>query len=59
MFDGVLRFDTRVDTNGFRNGLRNINSQTNGISKSFGKLKGVIARTLGVAALISFGKKLY
>lgn len=57
MYDGTLRFDTRIDNVGFLNGIRQLRNQTNSLSNSFASLKGKIAAAFSVATIVAFSKE--
>lgn len=55
--DGYLNFDTQIDTKGFNQGTKNVNSGLSGMKSAFGKLGKVIGATFAVSSLVNFGKQ--
>ena len=56
-YDGSLKFDTKIDTNGFNQGTNTIQNSISGLKSSFLKLGATIAAAFGVRALVNFGKE--
>lgn len=54
--DGSIIIDTRINSDGFNNGIRNIRNQTNGLTKAVVRLGTAIGSTFAIASLINFGK---
>lgn len=55
--DGTVLLDTRIDTKGFQDGMKSINSQTGSMISAFGKLGKTIASAFAIKQIIQFGKK--
>lgn len=55
MVDGSLNFDTRIDTDGFDKGTRDISGMLDSFRSAIGKLGTAIAAAFSVKALVDFG----
>ena len=55
--DGYLNFNTRIDTDGFQKGIKNVEGSARGFEKTLGKLGSKLKVALSVAAVAAFGKK--
>ena len=55
--DGAVYIDTLINTNGFDQGMNNIEKRMGGLSNAVKKLGGVIATAFAVDALVDFGKE--
>jgi uncharacterized coiled-coil DUF342 family protein len=55
--DGSLKFDTKIDTDGFERGTNTIKSQANGLKSTIISLGKTMAVVFGVRQLIRFGKQ--
>lgn len=55
-YDGSIRIDTRIDTNGFNAGTKNITRGLNGITASLGKLAVAAGLAYLTAQMVGFGK---
>lgn len=56
-FDGSIRIDTKMDTNGFNAGTRAITSGLQSITHSLGGVAKAVGIAFGVGALIRFGQE--
>ena len=56
-YDGVLNFNTKVDTDGFNKGTRSMSSSLSSLKSSILKVGAAIGVAFGVAKLIQFGKQ--
>ncbi len=56
-YDGSLKFDTKIDTDGFTRGTNTIKSQANGLKKMLAGLGKAMIAAFSVVALINFGKQ--
>lgn len=56
-YDGSIRIDTRVNTDGLNAGTRRISSGLTGIASSLKGLAAAAGLAFGVAAIINFGKE--
>lgn len=54
--DGYLNFNTKVDTDGFEKGIKNVESSAKGFGTTLDKLGGKIKAAFSVAAVAVFGK---
>lgn len=54
--DGSLIFDTRVDSNGFNRGLRNITGSIGSLRSMLGGLASAISIAFSITAVVNFGK---
>ncbi|MEF2918852.1 MAG: hypothetical protein U0O22_00085 [Acutalibacteraceae bacterium] len=54
--DGSLIFDTRVDSNGFNRGVRNITGSIGSLRSMLGRLASAIGIAFSVTAVVNFGK---
>lgn len=54
--DGYLNFDTRVDTNGYNRGVKNISNSLGGLRSSLAKVGLAIGAAFSVKAVVDFGK---
>lgn len=55
-YDGSLRFDTKIDTNGFTKGTNTIKSQANGLKSTLAGLGRAMVAAFSVVAILNFGK---
>lgn len=56
--DGYLNFDTKIDTDGFEGGIKDINGHVKSFESTLGKVGKQIKTAFNVAAVVTFGKKL-
>lgn len=54
--DGSLKFDSKVDTSGFKKGTKEINQSSNSMMSSVKKLGVAIGIAFGVTSIIGFAK---
>lgn len=54
--DGYLNFDTKIDTDGFDDGLKDVNRHVNGFSSALGGLGRTIKTAFNTAVIAAFGK---
>lgn len=54
--DGYLNFDTKIDTDGFDDGLKDVNRHVKGFSSALGGLGRTIKTAFNTAVIAAFGK---
>ena len=54
--DGYLNFDTKIDTDGFDDGLKDVNRHVKGFSSALGGLGRTIKTAFNTAMIAAFGK---
>lgn len=54
--DGYLNFDTKIDTDGFDDGLKDVNRHVKGFSSALGGLGKTIKTAFNTAMIAAFGK---
>lgn len=54
--DGTLRFDTRIDSDGFNKGTASITQNLGKLKNSLLKIGSIVGISFGISSLISFGK---
>lgn len=54
--DGYLNFDTKIDTDGFDDGLKDVNRHVKGFSSALGGLGNTIKTAFNTAVIAAFGK---
>ncbi|MBQ8552306.1 MAG: hypothetical protein IJ428_05795 [Clostridia bacterium] len=54
--DGYLNFNTKIDTDGFKKGVKDVEASTKSFGGTLDKLSGKIAAVFSVAAVAAFGK---
>ena len=56
-YDGSLIFSTKVDSNGFNQGVRNLPSALNGVKSALIKVSAAVGVAFSVASISKFGKE--
>lgn len=56
--DGYLNFDTKIDTDGFKGGVKDVESHVKGFGSALDGLEKKIKTAFSVAAITAFGKAL-
>ena len=54
--DGYLNFDTKIDTDGFDDGLKDVNRHVKGFGSALGGLGKTIKTAFNTAMIAAFGK---
>lgn len=54
--DGHLNFDTKLDSKGYDNGIKGIESSTDALKKHFKSLESAVIAAFSVKQIVSFGK---
>lgn len=54
--DGHLNFDTKIDSKGYDNGVKNIESSTDALKKHLKSLESAVIAAFSVKQIVSFGK---
>ena len=55
--DGSIILTTKVDQSGLDNGIKTMKSSVNSLTSSFTKLGAALGLSLGIGALVQFGKQ--
>ena len=54
--DGFLNFDTKINTSGFKNGIKNISSGLDGVKNQLKEIATIIVTAFSVKEIINLGK---